>query len=1444
MIGKKEITLHPHSVISFFTMMQIQYKSLNLYFRTLAAMERNTLFSLLFLCVILFSCGGHDHDGSAHDGSAALAVQVYDARYRCVSLLDSLSDELDGFSPRNHEQAMVAANSKAYSALMKMDYMTAAGLYEHVLAEADCEIERLVADVGLMTICYRVSNNRRFFDCRARALERMGRINEDAALLSASDKARFERAKIEFGIVSLCYFSNLSMLDDAKRTLGYLNTGAERSVDPALKLYARMMLANTAPDAAERFTQLLKGLEEAGECGYTWLTANYRLLLAILLRDNAGLTSALPDNLRYLLPGSDSIAVEYVMATAAAADFKSYGDRYMMIEALAVSASCKTQHGAYDEALTLLDSALAGINGYYRTYYPADVDFALNVLDRCDVDIEPAMYSDATMYNIPECLLSVRREASCAFAGLGDKYASDINRESYLMLLRTTRLNKKNESGVSAVIDDIMRLDWWLAVVVAIIAVLLVVAIIFNYRKRKHIISYSNELKRLPVVCRQLFTSLPQEIASKEELCAHIITLLNNSFEGFARDIRFSFAPADGNACCSSFEMRYIGGECDTLHVTTTEPLTREKYSLIELLVPYVAVAIGEGMRLADIVDEQERLNEMRRACAVYLAEHKRENLLKRVSVSTVMSMRPYIDRLINELRALQVASPADAERKLLYVTELTEKLDDLNIILERWIKMRQGDMNLQVESFSLAGLFAIIEKSRSLLESRGITLTVGDGTPVVKADKALTLFMINTLVDNAAKFTPQGGKVALECVEGDGYVEVAVTDSGIGISQSDIDRILNEKVYDAASIGRDNESLPAKSKGSGFGLMNCRGIIEKYRKSDAVFSVCSMNIESRKGGGSRFSFRLPKGVVRCIVLLLMMLPCRGFAVEDIFDDVRQYADSVYSSNTNGNYTEAFVQAQGAFDLLNAYYRSTVGGNDTLSLQDGAYAELGWWRKGVFPEELTEDIYYNILDIRNELAIASLALQRWQAYRYNNYIYSTLYRLVDEDKAVAMQYERARDALSLRQALIGISCFLALVLLLYLIVSYLRHAIIGKTDEQLVQSTNRRLLELVATASSGTTAELLQSIAAELYSSLGERMCIASVALLLVDEREARRVAAAVPQPLAGGRADVYLHGVADDGVPFLSPDALLRVLPLYATVSGEEVLVGAIEFVTERPLSENESVNIQLIARFVASMAYHRAVRVANSYTTLEEVEEETERMKMDENRLHVQNMIMDNCLSVIKHETVYYPSRVRELAQRALASNDGRSENIAAMTELVDYYNSVFGILANCAKRELDTMCFTLAVTRVEQLFDAASRYVARCVKKRGVGLSLVYEPTELCVNVDAELVANLFEVLVDAAMKVEKNGTLMLRAADAGEFVKVELVDGRRTMSSEEAHELFTPSRYNIAPQSGLLGMEYLVAKEVVRMHEDYTGRHASRMEARADVEGVVILFTLPK
>ena len=60
---------------------------------------------------------------------------------------------------------------------------------------------------------------------------------------------------------------------------------------------------------------------------------------------------------------------------------------------------------------------------------------------------------------------------------------------------------------------------------------------------------------------------------------------------------------------------------------------------------------------------------------------------------------------------------------------------------------------------------------------------------------------------------------------------------------------------------------------------------------------------------------------------------------------------------------------------------------------------------------------------------------------------------------------------------------------------------------------------------------------------------------------------------------------------------------------------------------------------------------RVESAYRDIEEVEEDERRARHEENRLHVQNMVMDNCLSVIKHETIYYPSRINALVEQALA-------------------------------------------------------------------------------------------------------------------------------------------------------------------------------------------------
>ena len=72
---------------------------------------------------------------------------------------------------------------------------------------------------------------------------------------------------------------------------------------------------------------------------------------------------------------------------------------------------------------------------------------------------------------------------------------------------------------------------------------------------------------------------------------------------------------------------------------------------------------------------------------------------------------------------------------------------------------------------------------------------------------------------------------------------------------------------------------------------MNCKGIIEKYRKTNDLFKVCLFNVESGLGKGSRFYFRLPAGIrksvsVLLVVLFLCMSSCRHAVEQTASEEV------------------------------------------------------------------------------------------------------------------------------------------------------------------------------------------------------------------------------------------------------------------------------------------------------------------------------------------------------------------------------------------------------------------------------------------------------------------------------------------------------------------------------------------------------------------------------
>lgn len=283
--------------------------------------------------------------------------------------------------------------------------------------------------------------------------------------------------------------------------------------------------------------------------------------------------------------------------------------------------------------------------------------------------------------------------------------------------------------------------------------------------------------------------------------------------------------------------------------------------SVEDLLVPLHEWEDDNKQAINALSERFEEVNEARNMVQFHISENRRRNMEQRAKVSLVNSITPFIDRMIHEVDRLEESGEPEAIRqeRYQYISELADQINQYNGVLTDWIQMRQASISLRIESFPLQPLFDIVAKGKMSFQMRGINLEVRPTDAVVKADRTLTLFMINTIADNARKFTPSGGKVMISAqvaASKDSYVEISIADTGKGMDEHTLSH-----VFDRTYTG-----------GHGFGLLNCKGIIDKYRKMSTLFSVCHIHAESEEGKGSRFSFRLPCGIRRMQMVLVLAL--------------------------------------------------------------------------------------------------------------------------------------------------------------------------------------------------------------------------------------------------------------------------------------------------------------------------------------------------------------------------------------------------------------------------------------------------------------------------------------------------------------------------------------------------------------------------------------------
>ena len=118
----------------------------------------------------------------------------------------------------------------------------------------------------------------------------------------------------------------------------------------------------------------------------------------------------------------------------------------------------------------------------------------------------------------------------------------------------------------------------------------------------------------------------------------------------------------------------------------------------------------------------------------------------------------------------------------------------------------------------------------------------------MVSADPTAVSRMLINLLSNAAKFTPAGGTVTVETGHGDdGSVVLSISDTGVGVRDEDIERILTPFGQVASAMSRDHQ-------GTGLGLPITKWLIEQHGGR--------FELESEETVGTRVSLIFPSSLV------------------------------------------------------------------------------------------------------------------------------------------------------------------------------------------------------------------------------------------------------------------------------------------------------------------------------------------------------------------------------------------------------------------------------------------------------------------------------------------------------------------------------------------------------------------------------------------------------
>jgi signal transduction histidine kinase len=197
-----------------------------------------------------------------------------------------------------------------------------------------------------------------------------------------------------------------------------------------------------------------------------------------------------------------------------------------------------------------------------------------------------------------------------------------------------------------------------------------------------------------------------------------------------------------------------------------------------------------------------------------------------------------FLERRDDPLKAPEIRE--QMKRQLTHLTHLVDDLLDIS-------RIDQGKIVLNKDKVALQTILEFaIEASRTQVDAAGHTLTVDvpETQTMLLGDPTRLAQVVSNLLNNAAKYTPAGGRIGLAARTMDGFVEIEVCDTGIGIPDH-----MRSKIFDL--FAQVKNPTDRAQEGLGIGLALVKQLVELHGGSISLKA-------SKLNAGSTFQVRLP----------------------------------------------------------------------------------------------------------------------------------------------------------------------------------------------------------------------------------------------------------------------------------------------------------------------------------------------------------------------------------------------------------------------------------------------------------------------------------------------------------------------------------------------------------------------------------------------------------